>query len=186
MHPLLKFALDYGPLAVFGVTYATRGIFAATAAIMAAVAVAIVIELAVSKKVSPMLGFTGVIVLVLGALTLGFSNEIFIKMKPTILYTIFAGVLVGGLRFGRLFVKLLLGQAFHLPDVAWRTLTWRCAWFFIALAITNEVIWRNTSTNIWVAFKVFGIVPLTILFFLSQVPFLVRHQIESDEAPPAQ
>ena len=100
-------------------------------------------------------------------------------------HTMFAGVLLGGLIFGRLFIKLLLGQTMQLPDDAWRVLTWRWSAFFLALAIANEFVWRNTSTNLWVAFKVWGVFPLTILFALSQTPFIARHQIEPNEPPPA-
>jgi len=185
MNPRLRIALDFAPLAVFGITYAFYGLLTATGAIMASVLVAVAIELIVQRRVSPMLGFTCVLVMVLGGLTLWMSNGVFIKIKPTILYTMFAGILLGGLAQGRLFIKALMGQALRLPDVAWRTLTWRFAWFFLALAVLNEIIWRNASDNLWVMFKVFGIFPLTLLFIASQTPFIMRHQIVSDEAPPA-
>jgi intracellular septation protein len=97
----------------------------------------------------------------------------------------FAGVLLGGLAFGRLFIKLMLGQTLHLPEEAWRTLTWRWALFFIVLAILNEFVWRNVSTNTWVAFKVWGVFPLTLIFAMAQAPFIARHQIEPDETPAA-
>ncbi|HEY4266170.1 MAG TPA: septation protein IspZ, partial [Micropepsaceae bacterium] len=97
----------------------------------------------------------------------------------------FASTLLGGLVFGRLFIKLMLGQTLNLPEDAWRSLTWRWAFFFMALAILNEIVWRNVSTNAWVAFKLWGVFPLTLLFAMAQTPFIARHQIESDETPAA-
>jgi intracellular septation protein len=184
MHPVLKLALDLGPLIVFGLAYAGFGLLTATGALMAAVVVAGIIEIIVVKKISPTLIFTGVLVLILGGLTLGSSNEIFIKIKPTVLYVTFATVLLGGLVYGRLFIKSLLGQTLRLSDAAWRILTWRLAAFFLVLAVANEIVWRNASTSFWVAFKI-GLVPVTMLFFLAQAPFIARHQIESEDTPPA-
>jgi intracellular septation protein len=185
MHPLLKLALDLGPLLVFFVANAMFGIFPATAIFMVAMVAVIVTGIAVERKLSPMPLVTGALVLVFGGLTLWLSNDIFIKIKPTILYVMFAGVLLGGLVFNRLFIKLMLGQTLHLPEEAWRSLTWRWAIFFIALAIVNEIVWRNVSTNAWVAFKVWGVFPMTLLFAMAQTPFIARHQIESDETPAA-
>jgi intracellular septation protein len=128
---------------------------------------------------------TASLVLVFGGLTLWLSNDIFIKIKPTILYLMFAAVLIGGLAFSRLFIKVVLGQTLHLSDPAWRTLTWRWSLFFIALAIANEIVWRHVSTNTWVAFKVWGVFPLTVIFAMAQTPFIARHQIEAEQIPPA-
>jgi len=186
MHPFLKLALDLGPLLIFFAANAAFGIFTATAVFMAAMLIVIAIGIVIERKISPIPLITGALVLVFGGLTLWLSNDIFIKIKPTILYAIFAAVLLGGLAFSRLFIKLLLGQTLHLPDAAWRTLTWRWAVFFVALAILNEIVWRNVSTNTWVAFKVWAIVPLTLLFAMAQTPFIARHQIESDETSRAQ
>jgi intracellular septation protein len=124
-------------------------------------------------------------VLVFGGLTLWLANEIFIKIKPTILYTMFAVTLLGGLRFERLFIKQLLGQTLRLPDRAWRTLTWRWSLFFVVLAAMNELVWRNVTTDVWVAFKVWGVTPLSLIFALAQSPFLARHHVEDEELPPA-
>ena len=99
------------------------------------------------------------------------------------LAVMFAAVLLGGLAFGRLFIKLLLGQTLRLSEEAWRTLTWRWSLFFLVLAILNEIVWRNVSTNTWVAFKVWRVFPLTLLFAMAQTPFIARHQIETDESP---
>jgi intracellular septation protein len=185
MHPLLKLALDLGPLLVFFAANAMFGIFPATAIFMVTMLVVITIGIAVERKVSPMPLVTGALVLVFGGLTLWLSNDIFIKIKPTILYVMFAGVLLGGLAFSRLFIKLMLGQTLRLSEEAWRTLTWRWALFFVALAVLNEIVWRNVSTNTWVAFKVWGVFPLTLIFAMAQTPFIARHQIGSDETPAA-
>jgi intracellular septation protein len=184
MYPLLKLALDLGPLLVFGMAYAAFGLLTATGALMGAVVVVAIIEILVVKKISPTLAFTAVLVLFLGGLTLGSSNEMFIKIKPTILYISFAAILLGGLAYRRLFIKLLLGQTLHLSDAAWRTLTWRMGVFFVVLAIANEIVWRNASTSMWVGFKI-GLVPVTMIFMLAQAPFIARHQIEGEETPPA-
>jgi intracellular septation protein len=181
MHPLMKLALDLGPLLVFFVANSVFGIFTATAIFMAVILVAIVIGIVLERKVSPVPLVTGALVLVFGGLTLWLSSDIFIKIKPTILYAMFALVLLGGLVFSRLFIKLLLGHTLRLPEEAWRTLTWRWSLFFLALAVLNEFVWRNVSTDTWVAFKVWGVFPLTMLFAMAQTPFIARHQIESDE-----
>jgi intracellular septation protein len=183
MHPLLKLALDLGPLVVFFVANAVFGIFTATAVFMAAMLLVIALGIAIERKVSPIPLVTGAVVLVFGGLTLWLANDIFIKIKPTILYAMFASVLLGGLAYGRLFIKLLLGQTLQLSDAAWRKLTWRWSLFFLALAMLNEFVWRNVSTDTWVAFKVWAVFPLTLLFAMAQTPFIARHQIQSDETP---
>jgi len=185
MSPLLKMALDLGPLLIFFAANAVSGIFTATAVFMIAITASVVISFAIERKVSPMALLTFTLVLIFGGLTLWLSNENFIKIKPTILYSMFAAVLVGGLGFNRLFIKYLLGQTLQLADPAWRALTWRWSVFFLALAITNEFVWRNTSTDTWVAFKVWGVIPMTLIFALLQTPFIARHQIEGDKSPPA-
>jgi intracellular septation protein len=185
MHPLLKLALDLGPLLIFFVANAIFGIFTATGVFMAAMLIVIAIGFAIERRISPMPLITASLVLVFGGLTLWLSNDIFIKIKPTILYVMFAAVLIGGLAFSRLFIKLVLGQTLHLSDTAWRTLTWRWSLFFIALAITNEIVWRHVSTNTWVAFKVWAVFPLTVIFAMAQTPFIARHQVEGEQTPPA-
>ena len=124
---------------------------------------------------------TGVFVLVFGGLTLILQDELFIKLKPTIVNTLFAIILFGGLFWGKSFLKSLMGSMFRMTDQGWRILTIRWALFFILLAVLNEIVWRNTSTDTWVSFKVFGIMPLTILFSLSQLPAMNRHQLPNDE-----
>jgi intracellular septation protein len=124
---------------------------------------------------------TAVIVLVFGGLTLVLHDETFIKIKPTIIYALFALTLSVGLMLGRSFIAVLFDQVFHLTPQGWRLLTIRWAVFFAAMAVLNEIIWRTQSTDFWVAFKAFGVVPLTMIFAMAQMPLVKRYQIE--EAP---
>jgi intracellular septation protein len=183
MSPRLKMALDMGPVLVFVAGYWLFGIFVATALVMLTIACAVGIEFALERKVSPMLLITFVLVLIFGSLTLWLTNEVFIKMKPTILYGMFACVLAGGLLSDRVFLKYVLGNAFSLSEHGWRALTWRWSSFFVALAIANELVWRTASTDTWVAFKL-GVIPLTMIFALAQTPFILRNQTEGDKSPP--
>ncbi|HSM94436.1 MAG TPA: septation protein A [Rhizomicrobium sp.] len=176
--PLLKLALDLGPLILFFAAFKFGGIFVATAVFMAASIAALAIGYAATRKISPMPLFTAIIVLVFGGLTLYLKNDIFIKMKPTVLYAIFGAILLGGLAFNRLFIKAVFAQAFELDETGWRKLTWRWGFFAFGLAALNEIMWRNFSTDIWVDFKVWAIIPLIMLFALSQTPLVMKHQIE--------
>jgi intracellular septation protein len=185
MNPFLKIALDLGPLLVFFVANAIGGIFTATAVFMLAMAVTLGIGFAVERRLSPVALMTGALVLVFGGLTLWLSNDLFIKIKPTILYAMFAAVLLGGLVADRLLIKYVLGQTMRLPETAWRALTWRWSAFFLVLAVANEFVWRTYTTDTWVAFKVWVVFPLTLIFALLQAPYISRHVIE-DEAPPAE
>jgi intracellular septation protein len=177
-----RMLLDLGPLMVFFAGFKYLGIFGATAAFMAAVLVSLAAGWLLEKKLSPMPLVTAVLVIVFGGLTLYLKNDIFIKMKPTVLYAFFAITLIGGLCFNRLFIKYVFAQAFELDEPGWRQLTWRWGLFFLALAVINEMVWRNASTAAWVAFKVWGIIPLIFLFALSQTPFLMKHHIEPEKS----
>ena len=121
---------------------------------------------------------TAIIVLVFGGLTLFLQDDMFIKLKPTIIYVLFGGVLLGGLVFGKSLLGIVFDSMFHLTEEGWRKLTLRWALFFLALAVLNEIVWRNASTNIWVDFKVFGVMPLTFLFAALQVPLLQKYAVE--------
>ena len=177
MNPQLrKLALDLGPLLIFFAAFKYLGIFMATAAVMVAVLVALGIGYAFEKKLSPMPIFTAVLVVIFGGLTLYLQNDLFIKMKPSVLYAFFGALLLGGLRFNRLFIKYVFGQAFELDDAGWRKLTIRWGIFFLALAALNELVWRLTTTETWVAFKVWGIIPLLFVFALAQTPLVMKHQ----------
>ncbi len=187
MNPLLKLALDLGPLAVFFTGNAYFGIMPATGMFMVATILSLGVSYSIEKKLSPMPIVTGIVVMVFGGLTLWLNNDLFIKLKPTIVNSIFAALLIGGLLSGRLFLKFLLDSAFQMPDDAWRKFTYRWIWFFVFLALLNEFIWRNYSTDFWVGFKLWGVFPISLLFALAQTPFLMKHQIKTsnDETPKA-
>ena len=178
LNPFLKLALDIGPLVLFFAANARFGIFAATGAFMAAVLIALGVSYALTRHIAIMPLVTAVIVLVFGSLTLILHNDTFIKLKPTIIYLLFGGTLVGGLAFGKSFLGILFDSVFDLTAEGWRKLTWRWAFFFFALAVLNEIVWRNFSTDVWVSFKLFGVVPLTFLFGALQYPLLMKYSAE--------
>ncbi|MFC3228211.1 septation protein A [Marinibaculum pumilum] len=173
--PLLKLALEIGPLAVFFFANAQGGIFVATAAFMVAMSISIAVTFALVRHVPTLPLATGVFVLVFGGLTLWLNDDTFIKLKPTIVNALFAAILAGGMLAGRPLLRSLLDSMMQLDTAGWRILTWRWAAFFLFLAVANEVVWRNFDTDTWVDFKVFGIMPLTIIFSLAQVPLIQRH-----------
>lgn len=176
-NPLVKLAIEVGPLAVFFIANARGNIFTATAVFMVAIVIALVASWLIERRLPLLPLVTAAFVLVFGGLTLVLQDELFIKLKPTIVNSLFAAILFGGLFFGRPFLKPLLGAALELQDEGWRKLTYRWAWFFVALAMANEVVWRNLSTDGWVNFKVFGIMPLTIAFSLAQLPLINRYRV---------
>jgi intracellular septation protein len=177
-HPLFKLATELGPLLVFFFANGRFNLFVATGAFMVAVIVAMVASYIVTRHVPMMAIVTAVVVIVFGALTLFLQDETFIKMKPTIVYTLFAAILGGGLLFGRSFIAIMFDQMFNLTPQGWRALTLRWAFWFFAMAVLNEIIWRTQSTDFWVAFKVFGMVPLTMLFAVTQMPLIKRYRQE--------
>ena len=177
-HPLFKVATELGPLLVFFVANARFNLFVATGAFMVAIVAAILASYWVTRHVPIMAMVTAIIVLVFGTLTLVLHDETFIKLKPTIIYGLFAGVLGGGLLFGRSFIAILFDQVFNLTPQGWRILTIRWALFFLGMAALNEVVWRTQSTDFWVSFKVFGVVPLTMLFAMAQMPLTKRYHLE--------
>jgi intracellular septation protein len=177
-HPLFKLATELGPLIVFFAVNARFNLFAATGAFMVAIVVAMAASYMVTRHVPVMALVTGVVVLVFGTLTLVLHDETFIKMKPTIVYGLFAAVLGGGLLFGRSFIAIMFDQMFNLTSAGWRILTMRWALFFLAMGILNEIVWRTQSTDFWVAFKAFGAIPLTMGFAITQMPLIKRFHIE--------
>jgi intracellular septation protein len=178
LNPLLKLVLDLGPLAVFFFANSRYGIFVATAAFMVAVLTALLVSYVLTRHLPMMPVITAIIVIVFGSLTLILHDATFIKVKPTIIYTLFGVVLLGGLLFNKPLLGVVFDSLFHLTEEGWRKLTLRWAIFFLALAVLNEIVWRNTSTNVWVDFKVFGVMPLTFLFGALQVPLLKKYAAE--------
>jgi len=184
-HPLFKLATELGPLLVFFVANAKFNLFVATGAFMVAIVAAIVASYVAVRHVPLMAIVTAVIVLVFGGLTLVLHDETFIKIKPTIIYALFALTLSVGLMLGRSFIAVLFDQVFNLTPQGWRTLTVRWAAFFAGMAVLNEIIWRTQSTDFWVAFKAFGVMPLTMIFAVAQMPLVKRYQIEEASAEAA-
>jgi intracellular septation protein len=200
LNPLLKFMLDLGPLLLFFLANAKpalfepwlapiipeavatgerSGIFVATAVFMVAILAALVVSYALTRRLPMMAVVSALVVVVFGGATLFFQNETFIKLKPTIIYLLFAGTLFGGLIFRKPLLATVFDQVFHLTDEGWRKLTVRWALFFLALAVLNEIVWRTQSTDTWVTFKVFGVMPLTFIFAALQYPLLMKY----DAAP---
>ena len=177
-HPLFKLATELGPLLVFFVANAKFNLFVATGAFMVAIVAAMIASYMVVRHVPMMAIVTGVIVIVFGTLTLVLHDETFIKVKPTIIYGLFAAILGGGLLFGRSFIAIMFDQMFNLTPKGWRILTMRWALFFLGMAILNEIIWRTQSTDFWVGFKAFGVIPITMVFAIAQMPLTKRYHLE--------
>jgi intracellular septation protein len=173
-----RILVEWGPLIAFFIANARAGIFWGTGVFMAASVVALAVSWTWTRKLAlvPLIG--AVFVAIFGGLTLWLQNETFIKVKVTLVNLLFGTVLLSGLAFRKQFLKLVLGEALKLDDEGWRILTLRWGLFFFALALVNEIVWRMVSTNLWVNFKVFGILPITLLFALSQAPLMSRHLIE--------
>jgi len=171
-----------GPMLPAGIVGGERGgIFVATAVFMAAVVIALAISYALTRHLPIMPLITAVIVLVFGSLTLLLHDELFIKLKPTIIYLLFGAVLLGGLVLGKSLLGTVFDSVFHLTEEGWRKLTLRWALFFFALAVLNEIIWRTQSTDFWVSFKVFGVIPLTFLFAALQFPLMSKYAVPEAE-----
>jgi intracellular septation protein len=178
MNPLLKLALEMGPLLIFFLVNSSQGLFVGTGAFMVAIVVALAISYGIARTVPVMPLVTAVFVLIFGGLTLLLADELFIKLKPTIVNLLFATILFVGLATGRMFIKILLESAFQLSERGWLIVTKAWIGFFIFLAVLNEVVWRNVSTDTWVSFKVFGVLPITLAFSFALLPVIMRHSIE--------
>jgi len=175
---IVKLALELGPLVVFFIVNGRADIFMATAWFMAAMVVSLLLSRLILRKVAVMPLVTGVVVLIFGGLTLWLQDDTFIKMKPTITNVLFGGTLLGGLVFGQSLLKYVFGDVYKLRPEGWWRLTLNWGLFFFVLAVLNEVVWRNFSTDAWVAFKVWGIMPLTVVFSMTQVPLLNKYAPE--------
>ncbi len=194
--PLLKLALELGPLGVFFIAN-SRGeqlaemfpslgalgqpIFIATAAFMVAISISLTVSYVMTRHLPVMPLVSGVVVLVFGALTLYLQDELFIKLKPTIVNSLFGAILLGGLFFGKSLLGYVFDSAFKLDAEGWRKLTLRWGVFFFVLAVINEIVWRNFSTDFWVDFKVFGFMPITMVFTMMQLPLIQKHSLENEE-----
>lgn len=205
--PLVKMALEFGPLGLFFLANSRpelfrpllalgldpalldgkqAGIFAATAVFMVAIAVALAVQWSMTRTLPVMPVVSGVVVLVFGGLTLILQDELFIKLKPTIVNMLFGTVLLGGLALGRPLLPYVLDSVLSLTPAGWQQLTLRWGIFFFVLAAINEFIWRSFSTDFWVNFKVFGMMPITLAFALAQTPLILRHTIaHPEETPPS-
>ena len=175
--PFLKLALEVGPLAVFFITNGKFGIFYATASFMAATLISLITSRIFLKRIPVLALVTGVFVMIFGFLTIYLHDDTFIKIKPTVVNTLFAFILAAGLYFRRPVLKLAFGEILQMREEGWRLLTLRWIGFFLFLAILNEVVWRNFSTDTWVSFKSFGLMPLTFFFMMFQITLIMRHQI---------
>ena len=178
MKSIYKLLIDIGPLAVFFIFYTRSGLQASILPLMIATVIAVLFSYILEKKIPIMPTVGAGIVLIFGGLTIYFDNEVFIKMKPTIINLIFAIILYGGMLVKKPLLKILLGAALRLEEEGWRILTYRWIGFFIALAVLNEIVWRTQTTDIWVSFKVFGILPITFIFTMTQFPLIKKHQID--------
>jgi intracellular septation protein len=182
LNPIVKLVLELGPLALFFAAYSKLGIFAATGVLMAAVLVTLGVSYALLRRIPIMPLVTAVIVVIFGSLTLIFHDETLIKIKPTALYVLFGAALFAGLALKKPLLKVLFDGALHVTEEGWRILTWRWAFFFLALAVLNEIVWRTQTTDLWVKFKTFGFLPLTLLFALAQAPLIMRTEAKAEDA----
>jgi intracellular septation protein len=180
----MRLALDLGPLAVYFAAFSFSGhnIYLATGLFMAVTAVAMIVSLIRFGKISPIQIFSAVMVLILGGLTIWLHKDWIIKIKPTIYYVTVSALLLWGLVTGRPTLQMVLGQAYPGLDAeGWRLLTRNWAFFFLLLAIANEFVWRNFSTSAWLAYKLWGSMPATVIFAACNVPMLMRHGLAADD-----
>ncbi len=188
-----RLLIDLGPLLVFFATNflapvpGPAKLFVATGAFMAAMIVAMLVSQIRYKSISPLLWFSGLMVVVMGGLTIWLHDETFIKMKPTLYYVLVAAILGFGLATGKPLLKAVLGSTYPgLDQHGWVKLTRNWALFFAGMAVLNESVWRNSSTEFWIGFKIWGAIPITFLFALANVPMLMRHGLTRDDAAPAE
>ena len=195
INPTLKMVLELGPIVLFVLSYNfgdrliaafdlgepfSRPIFLATAVIMVSTLVAIAVSWNITRTLPAMPIVTAVVVSIFGGLTLYLQDDTFIKLKPTIINTLFGVTLIAGMLMGRSFLKIVMGPAFQLDEAGWNKLTWRWGFFFLVLAVVNEIVWRNFSEAFWVGFKFWGMTGLTMAFVASQLPMMMQHALEEE------
>jgi intracellular septation protein len=178
LNPMLKLALDLGPLVAFVVAYLRFDIYVATGVLMAGIVGALVVSYALTRHIAVMPVVTAVVVLVFGSLTLFLHDETFIKLKPTIIYVLFAATLFGGYVFNKPLLAIVFDAMFHLTQEGWRKLTLRWAAFFLVMAVLNEIVRQTQTTHFWVNFKAFGFPALTFVFAALQYPLLTKYASE--------
>ena len=177
-----KLLIEMGPLVAFFIANWKAGIFWGTGIFMVATVIALIASWVLTRKIAMVPLVSAVFVALFGALTLWLHSDLFIKVKVTLINALFGAVLLGGVAFGRSYLKLIMGEAVKLTEEAWRTLSIRWGVFFFAMAALNEVVWRSFSTDAWVNFKVFGLLPITLAFALANAPFMSKHMIEEEKA----
>ncbi len=181
LSPGLKLLIEAGPLLAFFLVNAKWGIFAGTAVYMVTASAAMLASWLLIRRVAVMPVVALVFVLAFGALTIWLHDDTFIKIKVTLINALFGAILLIGLALGRLWLKLIMGEALEMDDEGWRKLTLRWGLFFFFLAALNEVVWRSVSTDAWVNFKVFGLLPITFVFAFAQAPLMQKHMIHEKE-----
>ena len=176
---LIKFLCEYLPLIIFFAVYkfskSPKPLVDATIYLIIATIIALLVTYILTRKIPIVTLFSGIILSIFGGLTIFFGNELFIKIKPTLVNLVFAAILFFGYYTKRPLLSYLFGSALKMPNHAWLILSLRWAFFFVFLAILNEIIWRNSSTNFWVQFKLFGMTPISIIFMIFQMPFIMKN-----------
>ena len=184
MNQLARLVFEISPLIVFFVCNARYGIFPATGAFMIVTAVSVSAMWILERRLPVMPLVSGLFVLTFGGLTLALQDETFIKLKPTIVNLLFAVILGVGLIMKTSLLQKLFGSVMTLTDEGWRLLTTRWIFFFVVLACLNELVWRTQTTEVWIQFKLFGIIPLTLIFSMAQLPLINRHTISTNSNRP--
>ncbi|MFO1150216.1 MAG: septation protein A [Alsobacter sp.] len=182
LNPVLKLTLELGPLVVFFFANQRLGIVGATGVFMVAALVALAVSYALTRRLPLMPVVSAVMLVIFGGLTLWFNDPVFIKLKPTVVNALFGAALLVSLWLGRPLLPIVLDAMLPLDAEGWRKLTFRWGLFFFVLAGINEVVWRTQSESFWIAFKAWGIMPLTLLFALSQTPLILRHEVKEPGA----
>jgi intracellular septation protein len=184
MKPLPKFLIEFGPLIAFFLGNWKGGVFTGTGVFMAATAVALIVSYVMTGTIAKFPLFSAIFVGIFGGLTIWLHDDTFIKVKVTLINVLLGSALFGGLHYGKYFLKYIIGEAVAMPDAAWRTLTLRWGFFFFAVAALNEAVWRNVSTDMWVNFKVFGVLGMSLAFALANIPFMAKYMVDEEKPKP--